>query len=67
MKGKVMGLDQHAHLRGHKVDWDKYYEYDKEEQLKFSCGENTQDFSNSCQKSGTNKTKVMTIKVCFHI
>ena len=20
-----MGLDQYAHLRGHKVDWDKYY------------------------------------------
>ena len=20
-----MGLDQHAHLRGHKVDWEKYY------------------------------------------
>ena len=29
-----MGLDQHAHLRGHKVDWDKYYEDDKEEQAK---------------------------------
>ena len=29
-----MGVDQHAHLRGHKVDWDKYYEDDKEEQAK---------------------------------
>ena len=29
-----MGLDQHAHLRGHKVDWDKYYEDDKEENEK---------------------------------
>ena len=28
---KVMGLDQHAHLRGHKVDWDKYFASDKEE------------------------------------
>ena len=26
-----MGLDQHAHLRNHKVDWDKYYSDDKEE------------------------------------
>jgi len=23
-----MGLDQHAHLRGHKVDWKKYYSDD---------------------------------------
>ena len=29
-----MGLDQHAHLRGHKVDWEKYYEDDKEENEK---------------------------------
>ena len=27
-----MGLDQHAHLRGHKVDWEKYYNDDEEEQ-----------------------------------
>jgi hypothetical protein len=33
-KGKVMGLDQHAHLRHHKVDWDKYYNDDKEENEK---------------------------------
>ena len=26
-----MGLDQYAHLRGHKVDWGKYYDDDKEE------------------------------------
>ena len=26
-----MGLDQHAHLRNHKVDWDKYYSDNKEE------------------------------------
>jgi|TARA_R100000479_G_scaffold38600_1_gene17153 hypothetical protein len=24
-KGEDMGLDQHAHLRGHKVNWEKYY------------------------------------------
>ena len=29
-----MGLDQHAHLRGHKVNWDKYYDDDQEEQSK---------------------------------
>ena len=29
-----MGLDQHAHLRGQKVDWDKYYSDDQEEQSK---------------------------------
>ena len=29
-----MGLDQHAHLRHHKVDWDKYYNDDKEENEK---------------------------------
>ena len=28
---KVMGLDQHAHLRNHKVDWDKYYSDNEEE------------------------------------
>ena len=28
-----MGLDQHAHLRGHKVDWKKYYS-DKEDESK---------------------------------
>ena len=27
-----MGVDQHAHLRGHTVDWDKSYEDAKEEQ-----------------------------------
>ena len=26
-----MGLDQHAHLRNHKVDWDKYYSDNEEE------------------------------------
>ena len=26
-----MGLDQHAHLKGHNVNWAKYYEDDKEE------------------------------------
>ena len=26
-----MGLDQHAHIRGHNVNWAKYYEDDKEE------------------------------------
>ena len=26
-----MGLDQHAHLRGHNVNWAKYYDDDKEE------------------------------------
>ena len=30
-KGEKMGLDQHAHLRGHKVNWDKYFDDDKEE------------------------------------
>ena len=29
-----MGLDQHAHLRGHKVDWDKYYSDNEEESNK---------------------------------
>ena len=29
-----MGLDQHAHLRGHKVDWEKYFNDDKEENEK---------------------------------
>ena len=29
-----MGLDQHAHLRGHKVDWDKYFDDDQEENQK---------------------------------
>ena len=29
-----MGLDQHAHLRGHQVDWDKYFDDDKEENEK---------------------------------
>ena len=24
-KGEDMGLDQHAHLRGSNVDWEKYY------------------------------------------
>ena len=28
---KVMGLDQHAHLRNHKVDWDKYYSDNEQE------------------------------------
>ena len=27
-KGVKMGLDQHAHLRGTKVDWEKYYNED---------------------------------------
>ena len=31
---KVMGLDQHAHLRNHKVDWDKYYSDNEEESKK---------------------------------
>ena len=26
-----MGLDQHAHIRGHNVNWAKYYDDDKEE------------------------------------
>jgi hypothetical protein len=26
-----MGLDQHAHIRGHNVNWAKYFEDDKEE------------------------------------
>ena len=26
-----MGLDQHAHLRGHNVNWAKYFDDDKEE------------------------------------
>ena len=26
-----MGLDQHAHLRNHTVDWDKYYSDNEEE------------------------------------
>ena len=30
-KGEKMGLDQHAHLRGHKVNWEKYFDDDKEE------------------------------------
>ena len=30
---KVMGLDQHAHLRNHKVDWDKYYSDNEEEMV----------------------------------
>ena len=29
-----MGLDQHAHLRNHKVDWDKYYSDNEEESKK---------------------------------
>ena len=29
-----MGLDQHAHLRGHKIDWEKFFEDDKEENAK---------------------------------
>ena len=29
-----MGLDQHAHLRGHKVDWEKYYSDNEEESKK---------------------------------
>ena len=33
-KGEDMGLDQHAHLRNHKVDWDKYFNDDKEENEK---------------------------------
>ena len=33
-KEKDMGLDQHAHLRGHKVDWEKYFNDDKEENEK---------------------------------
>ena len=33
-KRRVMGLDQHAHLRGHKVDWDKVFSDDKEENSK---------------------------------
>ena len=27
-----MGLDQYAHLRNRKVDWEKYYNDDEEEQ-----------------------------------
>ena len=27
-KGKNMGLDQHAHLRGQKIDWEKYFNDD---------------------------------------
>ena len=26
-----MGLDQHAHLKGHNINWAKYYDDDKEE------------------------------------
>jgi len=33
-KEKTMGLDQHAHLRGHQVNWDKYFDDDKEENKK---------------------------------
>ena len=29
-----MGLDQHAHLRNHKVDWDKYYSDNEQESKK---------------------------------
>ena len=29
-----MGLDQHAHLRGHKVNWEKYFNDDTEENSK---------------------------------
>ena len=29
-----MGLDQHAHLRGHKVDWEKYYSDNEDESKK---------------------------------
>jgi|TARA_E500000318_G_scaffold61274_1_gene56882 hypothetical protein len=31
-KEKDMGLDQMAHLRGRKVNWEKYYQDDKDEQ-----------------------------------
>ena len=27
----IMGLDQHAHIRGHNVNWAKYFDDDKEE------------------------------------
>ena len=40
-----MGLDQHAHLRGQKVDWDKYYSDDQEEQVKSFCVEKTRKTS----------------------
>ena len=30
-----MGLDQHAHLKGHNVNWAKYFDDDKEECSKF--------------------------------
>tara|TARA_R100000700_G_C3146121_1_gene126326 strand:- start:517 stop:984 length:468 start_codon:yes stop_codon:yes gene_type:complete len=33
-KGEDMGLDQHAHLRGHKVNWEKYFDDDTEENSK---------------------------------
>ena len=33
-QGGKMGLDQHAHLRNHKVDWDKYYSDNEEESKK---------------------------------
>ena len=33
-KGEDMGLDQHAHLRGHKVDWEKYYSLNEKESEK---------------------------------
>ena len=33
-QGGKMGLDQHAHLRGHKVNWEKYFEDDQEENSK---------------------------------
>lgn len=33
-RSKDMGLDQHAHLRNHKVDWDKYYSDNEEESKK---------------------------------
>jgi hypothetical protein len=30
-KRRTMGLDQYAHLRNRKIDWEKYYDDDKEE------------------------------------
>ena len=61
-KEKDMGLDQYAHLRNKKIDWEKYYSDDDEEKVKkkqstFSFGENTQDFKHSSLVSGENRTK----------
>ena len=29
-----MGLDQHAHLRGKPIDWEKYYSEDNDQEIK---------------------------------